>query len=268
MLSVQALAQPGAYPWAHKYDSTECIMHRIRPPEGCERMEMETGSFGDWLRHLPLKKGNPPVLLFDGTAKGNQSAHVAVIDMDVGGADLQQCADAVIRLRSEYLYSRKNYSRISFAFTSGDRAEFRTWVGGYRPVVRGNTVRWSHSAARDSSYHAFREYLNAVFTYSGSYSLSRECRPIDDRTDLSIGDLFVEGGFPGHAVIIVDMVMNRRTGKKLFLLAQSYMPAQEVHILVNNSEPDLSPWYEADSLQGELQTPEWTFPPHSAMRLR
>ncbi len=46
--------------------------------------------------------------------------------------------------------------------------------------------------------------------------------------------------------------------EKIFLLCQSYMPAQEIHILKNFNNKDLSPWYETD-FEGDLETPEWTF---------
>jgi hypothetical protein len=95
-------------------------------------MEVIPGSFEDWLRHLPLKKGKPPVYLYNGRLKENQSAHYAVIDIDVGNSDLQQCADALIRLRAEYLYSIGDFSSIHFKFTSGHNAEYSRWREGYR----------------------------------------------------------------------------------------------------------------------------------------
>lgn len=39
---------------------------------------------------------------------------------------------------------------------------------------------------------------------------------------------------------------------------QSYMPAQDMHILRNPLNADLSPWY-AEDFGEVLQTPEWTF---------
>lgn len=44
----------------------------------------------------------------------------------------------------------------------------------------------------------------------------------------------------------------------MFLLAQSYMPAQEIHILKNPNNENLSPWYQIPDGQ-VLETPEWTF---------
>ena len=45
---------------------------------------------------------------------------------------------------------------------------------------------------------------------------------------MQIGDVLIQGGSPGHAVIVVDMAENPATGEKLYLLAQSYMPAQDI----------------------------------------
>ena len=76
--------------------------------------------------------------------------------------------------------------------------------------------------------------------------------------DLQQCDVFIKGGAPGHAVIVMDVSVNKTNGKKAFLLAQSYMPAQDIHILKNPNDNILSPWYSEDF--GEiLETPEWDF---------
>ncbi|WP_373285429.1 DUF4846 domain-containing protein [Puia dinghuensis] len=46
---------------------------------------------------------------------------------------------------------------------------------------------------------------------------------------------------------------------RIYLLAQSYMPAQTIHIVINPLNPTLSPWYDADPTRGLIETPEWTF---------
>ena len=250
--------QSNFYPWLQAYNSSQTIVSRIQVPDGYERIKTFSNSFQNWLRNLPLKKGNPPVYLFNGNKKGNQAAHFAVIEIDVGSKDLQQCADAVIRLRSEYIYSLGKYAAIHFNYTSGDRADFSEWITGYRPVVKRNKVNWVKSAKVDSCYSNFRKYLDKVFMYAGSFSLNKELQQVNNMKKMKIGDVFIEGGFPGHAVIVIDMAVNRKTGKKLFLIAQSYMPAQDIHVLKNPSNSKLSPWYELNF--GEtLYTPEWTF---------
>jgi len=195
-------------------------------------------------------------LLFDGTRKRNQTAHHVVLDLDVGAHDLQQCADAVIRLRAEFLYAAGCDQDVVFRFTSGDAAAWTRWRDGWRPRVRGSTVTWEQSAEADGSWRSFRSYLESVFTYAGSYSLERELERVADPTRLAPGDVLIQGGFPGHAVLVVDVVQNE-SGERRFLLAQSYMPAQQVHVL-RNPASRASPWYEARA-SGPLATPEWGF---------
>lgn len=258
LFTAVSYAEPKNYPWLGEREFAATIASEIPPPEGYERIETPIDSFAHWLRHLPLKQKDTPVYLYNGTKKMNQDAHVAVIDIDTGTCNLQQCADAVIRLRAEYLYSQGRYALIHFTFTSGDEASFTKWATGYRPVVNGNKVRWSKNAREDSSYRNFRRYRTTVFIYAGTSSLSRELTSRKDIHEMEIGDIFIEPGFPGHAVIVVDMTENKKNGKRAFLLAQSYMPAQDIHVLKNLANTRLSPWYDLD-FGRSLRTPEWWF---------
>jgi hypothetical protein len=258
LLIAGVYAEPPARPWLAGQGVEGVICDRIPLPRGFERVAVREGSFGDWLRHLPLKREGTPVYLYDGRKKGNQNAHIAVIDMDMGTGDLQQCADAIIRLRGEYLYAAQRFSAIHFRFTNGDDASFMMWASGYRPEAKGNKVTWIKTRAPDQSYKSFREYLRTVFIYAGTSSLSRELAKRGNMHDMRIGDVFIEPGFPGHAVLVVDMAEDAVTGKRVFLLAQSYMPAQDIHILRNPTNEVLSPWYDLDS-GAKLKTPEWVF---------
>jgi murein L,D-transpeptidase YafK len=246
------------YSWLAHYDEKNALINRIKTPEGYKRIPVQIGSFADWLRNLPLKPGHPPVYLYTGNRKSYQGGHYAVINIDIGTKDLQQCADAIIRLYAEYLYSRNEVDTIEFKITSGDIVKFRTWTGGYRPSVNNNRVTWDHPALPDSSYSVLREYLDFVFTYAGTYSLSKQLQSVSDYNNMEIGNIFIRGGFPGHAVIILDMAINTQTGEKIFLIGQSYMPAQDIHILKNLHDPNLSPWYRAD-FGDTLYTPQWNF---------
>jgi hypothetical protein len=247
------------------YDSKESIASRIPVPAGFKRVEVAKGSFGDWLRHLPLKEGRPVVHLYNGKPKGNQNAHHAVVNIDAGTTDIQQCADAVMRMRAEYLYSLKDHEGIHFNFTSGHTIGFKKWSQGYRTVIKGNKVSWAKSAAANDDYKTFRSYCNTIFNYAGTSSLSKELKRVSDVKDIRIGDVFIVGGFPGHAVLVVDVCENKSTGEKLFLIQQSYMPAQEIHILKNYNNASLSPWYTIN-FGAELDTPEWTFRKDQLMR--
>jgi hypothetical protein len=98
--------------------------------------------------------------------------------------------------------------------------------------------------------------MEFIFTYAGTRSLAKELHS-KSLQDISIGDVFIQAGSPGHAVIVVDVAVNNK-GEKVFMLAQSYMPAQETQILRNNKDKSLSPWYSA-SFSGSLETPQWIF---------
>jgi hypothetical protein len=224
------LAEPNA-------SAAATLAGRIPPPAGFERVPTAAASFAEWLRSLPLKPEGTPVRLYDGRLKWSQDKHVAVIDIDTGTRDLQQCADAVMRLRAEYLLASGHARDIAFNDTDGKRRAF-------------------HGEAGDRK--GFQRYMTTVFAYAGTYSLEREMlkAPV---SDMRIGDVFIKGGFPGHAVLVVDMAASREGGERRFLLAQSYMPAQDMHILKNPKSEDGSPWYKVAEGGRELVTPEWIF---------
>lgn len=247
----------------------EKVVTRIAPPTGYVREACADNSFTGYLRNLPLLPKGSKVMLYNGKEKSNQSAAYAVVDMEIGNRDLQQCADAVMRLRAEYLWKHKRYGEIKFNFTSGFPAEYKKWAEGSRIKVSGNQVQWYASGkGADYSYKTFRNYLDMVFMYAGTASLSKELQTVA-YTSLQPGDVFIKGGSPGHAVIVMDVAVHPATKKKVFLLAQSYMPAQQIHILVNPVSRSLSPWYElAETDNGKLYTPEWIFEKRDLKRFK
>lgn len=232
------------------------LLTRFSPPANYKRLTYDKSSFQYYLSNLPLKPINAKVYYYNGQLKPNMDVYASVFDIDVGDRDLQQCADAVMRLRAEYLYKQKRYDEIHFNFTSGFNAEYTKWAEGSRIKVTGNNVSWYKAKEKDYSYNTFKAYLNIVFTYAGTLSLSKEMKsiPIDS---MQVGDVFIKGGSPGHAVIIVDIAINN-AGKKVFMIAQSYMPAQSIHLLVNPTDKDLSPWFDLSETD-KLYSPEWTF---------
>ncbi|MGZ4035019.1 MAG: DUF4846 domain-containing protein, partial [Bacteroidia bacterium] len=161
-------------------------------------------------------------------------------------------------------YSVKDYEDLHFNFTSGDKIGFKKWSEGNRVSLKGNKVIWTSGAAKDDSYKTFKNYLNVIFNYAGTSSLSKELKSIDLK-DIQIGDVFIVGGFPGHAVLVIDVCENSKTGEKLFMIQQSYMPAQEIHILKNLNNSSLSPWYSIN-FGDVLLTPEWPFHRDQLMR--
>lgn len=230
------------------------LEERFLPPDGYERVNIGEHSFAQYLRNLLLKPYGSKVKYYNGQTK-NSNVYEAVIDLELGSKNLQQCADAVIRLRAEYLYSEKKYNQIHFNFSNGFNAEYTKWKDGYRISVKNDSVNWVKTARSSSDYKEFREYLDTVFIYAGTLSLSKELISVPIK-DIQIGDIFIQGGNPGHCVIVVDMAQDQKTGEKIFMLAQSYMPAQDIQIL-KNPNSKISPWYAINT--NEIKTPEWIF---------
>lgn len=232
------------------------IASRFPAPSGFVRDTLAPNSFGAYLRHYPLLPAGTPVKLFNGQLKGRQDVHAAVLDLDVGARDLQQCADAIMRLRAEYLWVEERYDEIHFNFVSGFRADYARWRRGQRIRVSGSHVSWTAGSGPKTSYEEFRKYLTMVFSYAGTASLAREMQPVPVE-EIRIGDVFIRGGSPGHAVLVVDRVQHPETGEVRVLLAQSYMPAQQMHILKNPANSGGDPWY--NPVRDQLPTPEWSF---------
>lgn len=198
------------------------IATRFSVPPSYQRIEVTENSYAAYLRNLPLKPVGSEVSYYNGTKKRNNNVYIGVVDMDIDAQDLQQCADAVMRLRGEYLYHQKNYSDIHFNFLSDGKPRY------YKDYVKG-----------DYSYTKFRKYMKYVFSYANTASLRAELQKADQP---QIGDVLIQKGNPyGHAVIIVDMAIHEKTGQLLYMLAQSYMPAQETQILINPSNKNISP---------------------------
>ncbi|MBV7529770.1 DUF4846 domain-containing protein [Chitinophaga sp. sic0106] len=226
---------------------------KIPAPTGFDRTAVTNGSFGQWLRTISLKQ-DKTVYLYNGQPKQNQQAQAAVLNISVGKKDLQQCADAVMRLRAEWLYAHQQYKQIAFHATDGTLLDYAAWQQGCRFQLKNQRLVKVCNQEQGNSKTGFQAYLELVFSYAGTTSLQKELVPAAGST-LQPGDVFVQGGSPGHAVIVMDVITNR-TGKKKFMLAQSYMPAQDIHILKNPA--DGSCWYD-ENFGSLLETPEWTF---------
>ncbi len=238
---------------------------RFAPPPGFVRVPAAAGSFGAWLRRLPLKPAGTPVFLHTGALKGRQDVHAAVVDIDTGTRDLQQCADAVMRLYAEWQFARGDARHISFDDTGEGRPmPFSRWAAGERPRAAGRGLAWITGASPDAGHASFRRYMDTVFAWAGTHSLERQLEPVADGR-VEIGDVVIKGGFPGHAVVVADVAAHPSTGERRFLLIQSYMPAQDMHVLVGAGGPESSPWYKIEAGK-PLVTPEWTFPPGSLKR--
>jgi len=228
------------------------VATRFNVPTGYTRKDYAAGTFGNYLQQLPLKPAGTQTKHYNGETKPNKVA-AAVIDISVGNSDLQQCADAIMRLRAEWLFSEKRFNDISFNLTNGFKMKYSEWKQGKRLNAACNG--WNTGGTASESHDDFMNYMKKIFTYAGTLSLSKELQP-KNIANLEAGDVFIKGGSPGHAVIVVDVAEGREG--KVFLLAQSYMPAQDIEILKNPNNAEMSPWFKASEI-GILETPEYDF---------
>jgi hypothetical protein len=220
----------------------ETIISRFNLPEGYSYTQERENSWGAFLRSLPLKPDGSEVKTYRGEIKPNYQTYLAVFDLPIGNKDLHQCADAVMRLRADYLFSQSRFNEISFRQASGKTISYTTWLAGRTP---DKTNLW--------------RYLENVFNTCNTTSLNQQLES-KSLESLAIGDVFISGPPPGqsygHAIIVVNKCVDTG-GKVKFMLAQSYMPAQEIQILDNPSNPGC-PWYDLD-FGTTLDTPEWDF---------
>ncbi len=238
------------------------LQTRIATKEGYGRKKQKKGSMASFLRDYPLKKHGSPVLYYNGKKKSNQRAHAAVFRLPIEDVDLQQCADSIMRIYAEYYWQKGEYDKIAFHFVSGFLAEYGKWRQGWRIEV-GDTVSWVKSAGESHSYEDFQEYMRVVFTYASTLSMEKESVRIR-LSEIRAGDILIKGGSPGHVVMVVD-VCEDADGKKAFLLAQGFMPAQEFHLLKNPLH-EKDPWYYEEEVSWPLETPEYIFEKGCLMR--
>jgi len=218
------------------------VLTRFKTPAGYTQQEVAPGSFGEWLQKLPLKPAGTHTKTYTGAIAHTDIETAAVVDISVGKQDLQQCADVVMRLRGEYLYQTKRYNEIRFNFVSGFKCDYIHYANGYRY----KNDHWVSQAKKDYSYPTFMRYMELVFSYAGTLSLEKELHKVTDPNELKTGDVFIHGGSPGHCFIVMDVVENDQHQKQ-FLLAQSFMPAQNIQVLQNGPG---NYWFNMDKIPG------------------
>jgi len=196
----------------------------IAAPLGYTRVEAPQGSYAAYLRSLPLKERGAKVHLFTGETAGFQFLSTGVIDQDIL-SNSEQCADAAMRLRAEYLWSQGRYSEIRFR------------------NVNGQTMQYSGGSSRK----AFERYMREVYGVCSTFSVYHETKPRAVK-DVQPGDVLVyparSGHKYGHAIIVVDVAKDK-SGNVAIMCAEGNTPAREKH-LVRNPNPLNNPWFFLD----------------------
>lgn len=233
------------------------VSERIKLPEGYTRASYIEGSFQQYIQSYALKPYDAQIINYDGNPYVYQSGHVGILEVPVPSNGLQQCADALIRIRAEYLWDTSRTDDIGFNFTSGHYCSWNKYAEGYRPKVNGSKVSFHKTASANASKENFYKYLNLIYMYAGTQSLFDELPKVSSIENLEVGDMLIYPGSPGHIVMIADMATNEND-EKLFILAQGNTPAQSVHILKNLNDSSLNPWYPLE-LEAYLEIPTYYF---------
>ena len=209
------------YPFRSTPSDDLRLSSHFDPPFGYQRIAVQSGSFAEWLRDLPLLSSNE-VLSYQGNPIDAPSA--AVVDLDIGRGDLQQCADSILRLYAEYRWSANKASDLGFHFSSGDFSSWPNWRSGERFLIRGSKVTRIQKKAVGDTHSEFRKWLQHTFIYAGTRSMNRDSQRLAMDKSILPGDFFVSPGSPGHAIIVLDVA--RSPGQPdVALLGQGFMPA-------------------------------------------
>lgn len=265
---VEAPLPPARDIYAWRPTATERLDERFRsPPLGFVRSAAPRGSFAAFLRSLPLLPEGSPVVDYRGERLYDRGHHpniAAVVDLDIGERDLQQCADTVLRLHAEWRYGRGDRD-LSYRSVSGQTLSYARYVRGERAKVEGRELVFPRAAAKAADrYPLFRSWLDEVFAWAGTASLERDAAKVGGIEEVHAGDFFVLSGSPiGHAVIVLDVAKDDE-GRVALLLGQGFMPAQSFHVLRPAAHG--SAWFVVERGAASLRTPFWRPFPMSALR--
>ena len=212
------------YAWLEAGIKIRTLEESFEPPAGYSRKALPAESFSSFLRQLPLRAEGSPVNTYERKLllEGGDPRIAAVAELDLSYADIQQCADSVIRLHAEWRWSQNTAESVGYHFLSGDYAKWSRYREGQRPKVDGAKVVWVGGLALKNDH-------------------------------VRAGDFFILPGGPGHVILILDLAENPE-GKRMALLGQGYMPAQDFQVLRGES----GGWFD---LQGDsVDTPFWPVP--------
>jgi hypothetical protein len=246
------------YPWKRRRAGYESLAARFPAPVGFVRVTVKAGSYADWLRHLPMLAKGTVVRDYAGRLlMGATAAALAVMDLDVGKRDLQQCMDTLLRLRGEYWWWKKKAGRTRFRYAGGRYYGWAQYARGIRPKRQGRRIVYKTGYRAGYGRKHFRRYLTFMFMMTGTVHNTRE--PRVNFADLAAGSFFVQPppspGSLGHAVTILD-VAKSAAGQVRALIGEGYTPAQDFHVL---KAPGGSAWYKL-SASSPVQTPQWPVP--------
>lgn len=259
ILSIMAFAQSTS--GLNIDESGSTIEDRITVPEGYIRPPFPESSFQYYLRNLPLKEPDAKVVKYDGYDKFFD-CYAAVVEIDFPNeSDLIHGEHIVQLLRGRYMFESSKYDLIDFSYDDNRDLSFQEYGEGYRWEWQDSIFVKKETAIASFSEINFNKYMNEIFLNTSTRGLMADTRGISF-SELSTGDVFIHPGnqhSKGHSVIVMDMIVDPLTGERLVLLGQGFDPTQDIHILRNPFEADISPWYRVNEEALYFTTIQWNF---------
>jgi len=250
---------------------------RFNPPEGYVKVDVDSGSYAEFIRNYTLKPFNSVAYYYDDKTgsylENKEASKLGVFQLPTALNRWMQCADSVIMLYAEHLYAEKKYSEISFTFANGFVCDWMSYMQGNRFNMKTN--KWELKAEPSDTYETFQKYLDLVYQFANTDSLARDMSSSPAMDDIQIGDAFVVGVSQlqavasainpdldikyGHAIFVVDVAVNKETGKKIFMLAEGNTPATEIAV-IENPNTDMGVWFEFNEVGQFVKSSESGLP--------
>lgn len=241
-----------SFSFIHEIRSQNLIGSLPLPDSGFVRIPLDENSFGAWLRNLVLLPPGSPVYDYRKRIykSSDDTAIAAVVKLDINGRRLEQCMDILIRLYGQFLWENDRALELKLPLPGGYWLLWADWVQGIRPQFDGIDVTFKRTGDQDNSYNQYSAYLRTVYAVSHTQQFYYWYEPILPE-EIEVGDFFVRKGTKSHAVMVVDMAIDR-DGQKFALIGHGDTPACEFHLL---NCKKTQPWIPLDPNDSHLPLP-------------
>jgi len=173
----------------------------VADPRGADRHPVAQGTFGQWLRGLPLAPPTP-----GGPA-------VVAIDLDPDGP--RDGAAAAIRLHAEWLWASGRAAEAVYRVTTGQPLSWRGWVDGDRFRAVGGRLLRGPGLARRADRTSYRAFLKTVAGLTSARAMLLDTEPVLSDAPLEPGDLLVDASDPATVTLLVDVAGDGPAGRAL-----------------------------------------------------
>jgi hypothetical protein len=198
------------------------LINLLTIPEGWTRVMPEPDSFGEYLQKLPFEVTDS-TYFWDGTASIYHS--VAAVHRFRELTEIQQCADVIMRFYSDFKKSKEQEVR---------------WHD-----VQGNLKTWNGQE--------YTRYMRDIYNYSNTFSLYKfDSYPVTVK-EMRPGDILVIPGFPGHIVLIADVL--KKDDRIKLAVVEGFTPAVQPFLYKPGSEIHVE-WNDGISVSGYSFTVE------------